>query len=168
MGTVVEVDTKKTDGENNNINNDYQRQRRLVAHDEDAPKKKLQEQKKKESNKKKERHFHRPNGREKNEYARFGHHYTHAFFTISDTSPFYLKRLSSELLLPSHAHTDDAEIIQFWSGLERIDVSTLALAYGVNDCEGAATYLDLAVVEDLLLDVPKGKEVVDFMMPLKD
>jgi len=191
--TVVEVDTKKTDGENNNINNDYQKQRRLVAHDEDVTEKKLQEQKKKESNKKKNKkeshfhgtngfmvhlserneylgigHFHRPPGREKNDYARFGHHYTHAFFTISDTSPFYLKRLSSELLLPSHAHTDDAEIIQFWSGLERIDVSTLALAYGVNDCEGAATYLDLAVVEDLLLDVPKGKEVVDFMMPLKD
>jgi len=192
--TVIEVDTKKTDGENNNKNGDNQKQRHLVANDQDATKKKLQqqEQKKKQNNNKKKKeshfhgtngfmvhlserneylgigHFHRPPGREKNDYARFGHHYTHAFFTISDTSPFYLKRLSSELLLPSHAHTDDAEIIQFWSGLERIDVSTLVLAYGINDCEGVATYLDLAVVEDLLLDVPKGKEVVDFMMPLKD
>jgi hypothetical protein len=111
-------------------------------------------------------HFHRPPGREANDYARFGHHYTHAFFTISDMPPFHLKRLSQELVLPSQEYKNDAEIIQFWSGLELLDDNTLTVAYGINDCEGAATTLDLATVEDLLLEVDKGKEVVDLMMPL--
>lgn len=117
-------------------------------------------------------HFHRPPGRDQNDYARFGHHYTHAFFTITDQPPFRLKRLSAELVLSSHLYPEDAEIIQFWSGLE---LSTgdkgeevLALAYGINDCEGAALHLDLAFVDGLLKDVPEGKEVVDFMMPLKN
>ncbi|KAG7343500.1 hypothetical protein IV203_021445 [Nitzschia inconspicua] len=109
-------------------------------------------------------HFHRPPGRETNDYARFGHHYTHAFFTINDTPPFHLKRLSPELVLPSHEYKDDAEVIQFWSGLELVDDETLALAYGINDCEGAATTLELAAVQRLLKDVDPGKEVVDYMM----
>jgi hypothetical protein len=112
-------------------------------------------------------HFHRPPGREKNDYARFGHHYTHAFFTISDAPPFHLKRLSQELVLPSHAYKDDAEVIQFWSGLELLNDTTLTLAYGINDCEGAATFLDLSTVENLLREIPQGKEVIDVMMPLK-
>ena len=111
-------------------------------------------------------HFHRPPERDfDNPYARFGHHYTHSFFTIPDSPPFYLRRLSSELILPSHANQDDGEIIQFWSGLELVDDTKLVLAYGINDCEGAATYLDLNVVEGLLRDVPSGKEVIDLMMP---
>mmetsp|Transcript_7864 Transcript_7864/g.19280 ORF Transcript_7864/g.19280 Transcript_7864/m.19280 type:complete len:559 (+) Transcript_7864:217-1893(+) len=116
-------------------------------------------------------HFHRPPGRDKNEYARFGHHYTHAFFTITDQPPFHLKRLSAELVLSSHTYPEDAEIIQFWSGLElskgNSGEEVLALAYGINDCEGAALHLDLAFVDGLLETVPQGKEVVDFMMPLK-
>ncbi|KAL3932046.1 MAG: hypothetical protein SGBAC_011036 [Bacillariaceae sp.] len=112
-------------------------------------------------------HFHRPPSRDfDNEYARFGHHYTHAFFTISETAPFHLKRLSPELLLPSAANPKDAEIIQFWSGLELVDDNTLALAYGINDCEGAARYLSLSTVSDLLRPVPDGKEVVDLLQPL--
>lgn len=110
-------------------------------------------------------HFHRPPGRDENEYARFGHHYTHAFYTIPDSPPFFLKRLSPELLLPSFQHNNDAEIIQFWSGLELVDDNFLALAYGINDCEGAATYVDLLTVETLLRPVPKGKEVVDLLAP---
>ena len=166
--TVVSVDTSKTDGAASSAT-----QRRL---------------KQKRKNKKKESHFHgtngfmvhlpttgeylgighfhRPPGRDQNPHARFGHHYTHAFFTITDQPPFRLNRLSAELVLPSYAYPEDAEIIQFWSGLE-LDGTTLALAYGINDCEGAATHLDLAVVEGLLRDVPEGKEVVDVMMPLK-
>lgn len=112
-------------------------------------------------------HFHRPPGREANKYARFGHHYTHAFFTIPDKAPFYLKRLSPELVLPSFAYPDDAEIIQFWSGLERVNDETLVLAYGINDCEGAATYIDMDVVQGLLRDVAQGKEVIDFLEPPK-
>jgi hypothetical protein len=110
-------------------------------------------------------HFHRPLGRDANDYARFGHHYTHAFFTIPDEPPYHLQRLTPELVLPSHAHADDAEVIQFWSGLERVDDDTLALAYGINDCEGAATYIDMSTVDLLLRVVPEGKEVVDLMKP---
>jgi hypothetical protein len=112
-------------------------------------------------------HFHRPPSRDfGNAFARFGHHYTHAFFTIPDQPPFHLKRLSPELVLPSHNYPDDGEIIQFWSGLELIDDKTLALSYGINDCEGAATYLDMSTVDGLLRDVPEGKEVVDLMKSL--
>jgi len=111
-------------------------------------------------------HFHRPPGREANEYARFGHHYTHAFYTISDQPPWHLKRLSPELLLPSQSYKDDAEIIQFWSGLERVDDNLLALAYGINDCEGAAMYMEMSIVEALLRVVPQGKEVRDLMIPV--
>mmetsp|Transcript_3216 Transcript_3216/g.7530 ORF Transcript_3216/g.7530 Transcript_3216/m.7530 type:complete len:507 (+) Transcript_3216:91-1611(+) len=113
-------------------------------------------------------HFHRPPSRDfDNEYARFGHHYTHAFFTISETAPFRLKRLSPELLIPSTtANPKDAEIIQFWSGLELVDDKTLALAYGINDCEGAARYLSMSTVNDLLRPIPEGMEVVDMMKPL--
>ena len=112
-------------------------------------------------------HFHRPPGREfDNAYARFGHHYTHAFYTISDQSPFHLKRISPELLLPSQSDPNDAEIIQFWSGLERINDDTLSLAYGINDCEGAALSLDMQTVESLLRDIPEGSEVRNLMKPL--
>jgi len=50
--------------------------------------------------------------------AKFGHHYTHAFFTISTTAPYSLKRLSQEFVLPSTSKARDADIIQFASGLE--------------------------------------------------
>eukprot|EP00980_Cylindrotheca_fusiformis_P003986 scaffold874_cov126-Cylindrotheca_fusiformis.AAC.19 len=113
-------------------------------------------------------HFHRPPSRDfDNPYARFGHHYTHAFFTISDQPPYHLHRLSPELVLPSQAYPMDAEVIQFWSGLELLeDGLTLAMAYGINDCEGAATYLDISVITGLLRVVPEGKEVVDLLEPL--
>jgi hypothetical protein len=112
-------------------------------------------------------HFHRPPGRKENQYARFGHHYTHAFFTIPSQPPFHLKRLSPEFVLPSHDNKEDAEIIQFLSGLELVDDSTLVIAYGINDCEGAATHIKLDQVEAMLRDVPQGKEVVDLMEPLR-
>jgi hypothetical protein len=113
-------------------------------------------------------HFHRPPGRKVNGYARFGHHYTHAFFTISDHEPFHLKRLSPELVLSSDAYPQDAEIIQFWSGLELLDNNKIALAYGINDCEGAATYIDMGTIEALLRDVTKGQEVSDLLQHLKE
>ena len=107
-------------------------------------------------------HFHRPFDRNENEYARFGHHYTHAFFTISANAPFSIKRLSAEFVLPSHHHANDAEIIQFISGLELHD-DQVVLAWGINDCEGAVGTISIDVVNRLLRDVPAGKEVVDMM-----
>eukprot|EP00797_Seminavis_robusta_P012805 Sro19_g013680.1 n/a (269) ;mRNA; r:158109-158915 len=124
-------------------------------------------------------HFHRPSGRDAfNPYARFGHHYTHTFFTISSKPPFRLLRLSAEFVLPSKSKilgSDDADIIQFLSGLEVITTTTASgakkdyavIAYGINDCEGAAVYLSMNKVNQLLRPVPEGKEVVDLMEPLK-
>ena len=113
-------------------------------------------------------HFHRPPGRGKNEYARFGHHYTHAFFTITAKAPHRLKRLSGEFVLPSKSNKygDDADIIQFASGLE-VDGDDVILAYGINDCEGAAVHVNKVVVNGLLRSVPEGKEVIDLMTKIK-
>jgi hypothetical protein len=121
-------------------------------------------------------HFHRPPGRDAfNPYARFGHHYTHTFFTISSRPPFRLTRLSPEFVLPSKSKIlgdEDSDIIQFLSGLEVITLGKnkedyAVIAYGINDCEGAAVYLSMDRVNQLLRPVPQGKEVVDLMEPLK-
>eukprot|EP00525_Craspedostauros_australis_P001144 CAMPEP_0198126068 /NCGR_PEP_ID=MMETSP1442-20131203/43978_1 /TAXON_ID= /ORGANISM="Craspedostauros australis, Strain CCMP3328" /LENGTH=119 /DNA_ID=CAMNT_0043785783 /DNA_START=21 /DNA_END=380 /DNA_ORIENTATION=- len=112
-------------------------------------------------------HFHRPPGRKENEFARFGHHYTHAFFTIPAQPPFRLQRLSTEFVLPSHAYADDAEIIQFMSGLELVEDKHVVIAYGINDCEGAAVIVSMDRVDGMLRDVEEGKEVVDLMQPLQ-
>lgn len=125
-------------------------------------------------------HFHRPNDRKPNSYARFGHHYTHAFYTVSPmasadssdsaSSPsFRLTGLSPEFVLPAVHQPDDAEMIQFVSGLEYNPATQqIILAYGINDCEGAVTTLDLDVVRNLLRPVVEtGQQVVDFMRPLQ-
>jgi hypothetical protein len=114
-------------------------------------------------------HFHRPAGRDKNEYAKFGHHYTHAFFTITQQAPHRLKRLSQEIVFPSKSHVfvDDADIIQFASGLELDqDKGNLVVAYGINDCEGAIVTIDMKVIEKLLLPVQDGLEVIDLLHTL--
>jgi len=111
-------------------------------------------------------HFHRPNDRQSNPYARFGHHYTHAFFTISAQAPWSLTALSAEFVYPATTVAEDAEVIQFSSGLELTPNGDVALAYGINDCEAAVTTVPWSVVSSLLHPVPTGKQVVDFMQPL--
>jgi len=114
-------------------------------------------------------HFHRPPGRDANEYARHGHHYTHAFFTISTSEPYHLKRLSAEFVFPSKQYPQDAAIIQFASGLELDEANGQAvIAYGINDCEGAGVYVNLKVVEDMLLPVEEGQQVLDVMRKVAD
>jgi hypothetical protein len=110
-------------------------------------------------------HFHRPTGRDPNDYARFGHHYTHTLFTVSAQPPFELKTLSQEFVLQSPHHPDDAEIIQFASGLE-VSGDKLVVAYGVNDCEAGVMLIELKTLQDLLKPVEPGKQVVDYMRPL--
>jgi len=112
-------------------------------------------------------HFHRPNDRKPNQYARFGHHYTHAFYTINTQQPFRLTGLSPEFVLPSAQYSEDAEIIQFASGLELNGDDQLVIAYGMNDCEAAVVQVDLRTVHNLIRPVEAGKQVVDFMEPLK-
>lgn len=109
-------------------------------------------------------HFHRPPGRDRNEYSRHGHHYTHAFFTISASEPYQLKRLSAEFVIPSKQYPRDAAIIQFASGLELDEANGQAvISYGINDCEGAGVYVDVKVVEKMLQPVQEGQQVVDLM-----
>jgi hypothetical protein len=112
-------------------------------------------------------HFHRPSDRKENEYARFGHHYTHAFYTITTETPYRLNRISPEFVLPSYRHPDDAEVIQFVSGLE-VHGDDVVIAWGINDCEGAAGKLDVTFVQDFLRNVPEGNEVADLMMAMKN
>lgn len=113
-------------------------------------------------------HFHRPPGRDANEYSRHGHHYTHAFFTISSDEPYRLKRLSAEFVFPSKQYPQDAAIIQFASGLELDQVNgKVVIAYGINDCEAGAVYVDLRVVEDMLKPVKEGQQVLDVMQKVE-
>lgn len=110
-------------------------------------------------------HFHRPNDRKPNDYARFGHHYTHAFYTVGRDDQTLIA-LSPEFVLPSPYHKDDAEIIQFISGLEKHN-DIITLAYGINDCEAAIVEISWNVVSDFLRPVENGKQVVDFMNQLR-
>jgi len=123
-------------------------------------------------------HFHRPEGRETSDYARHGHHYTHAFFTIqrkdsdneSETSDtkYVLKRLSNEFVFMSPTSSDDqtADVIQFASGMDLVGSDQngkLLISYGINDCEAASFFIGMDRVQDLLIDVEEGEEVVNLM-----
>lgn len=127
-------------------------------------------------------HFHRPENRDPNPYARVGHHYTHAFFTIQrkeegsqvdgDTSPkFALKRLSNEFIFESPSKsTSDGDIIQFASGLDLVGSDTegkLLVSYGINDCESASFFLNMDYVQGLLHEVKDGDEVINMMAEIK-
>jgi len=115
-------------------------------------------------------HFHRPTNRDTSDYARHGHHYTHTFFTVSAEAPYKLRRLSNEFVFGSQSARknlkDDADIIQFASGLELIGGEKdgqLLISFGINDCEGATMVLDMKAVQKMLIKVGHGKEVVDLM-----
>eukprot|EP00978_Attheya_sp_CCMP212_P013039 scaffold32535_cov44-Attheya_sp.AAC.6 len=119
-------------------------------------------------------HMHRPGNRDDHSiYAFLGHHYTHSFFTIQKglDGKFQLSRLSNEFLFPTKGHgdggvKDDGDTIQFASGLDLMGSDQdgrLLLSYGINDCEGAALFLDMNVVQKLLLPVSPGMEVGDLM-----
>lgn len=115
-------------------------------------------------------HFHRPHDRKPNSYARFGHHYTHVFYTLTASAPYRLGHVSPEWVLPaaSPPHAHDAEIIQFASGLE-VDPDgehDIVVAYGINDCEAAVVRVAATTVWKLLRPVPEGQEIAHLMAPL--
>lgn len=119
-------------------------------------------------------HFHRPDKRDTSDYALHGHHYTHAFFTIlpSRDGQYRLSRLSNEFVFRTMSlpRRDDADIIQFAAGLDLIgsDIDgKLLVSYGINDCEGAAFYLEMQEVQRLLQNVSEGQEVVDLMQKVQ-
>lgn len=115
-------------------------------------------------------HFHRPEGRGKNDYARHGHHYTHAYFTISDAEPYRLKRISNEFLFRSMSEQpglkEDGDMIQFAGSIDLLGGEAdgrLLISYGINDCEGAILPVDMSIIQSMLTDVNEGSEVVDLM-----
>ena len=120
-------------------------------------------------------HFHRPkhikipcwddNTQETCKHAPYGHHYTHAFFTITDKPPYVIRRVSNEFMFPS-IKANNPHIIQFASGLSIVDNHVL-IAYGINDCEPALIQLRIAEVDTLLLHVKPGTEVRDLMAELE-
>ena len=129
-------------------------------------------------------HFHRPENREKSDFALHGHHYTHAFFTIAreidgnikdiNSRPFKLRRISNEFVFRANSIPSgetrpplDSDIIQFASGLDVLgsDVDgQVIISYGINDCEGAVLTVPMEKVQHMLIAVDHGQEVVDLMM----
>jgi hypothetical protein len=98
--------------------------------------------------------------------AKFGHHYTHAFFAISSRPPYELRRLSQEFVFPSKAPnlSLDADVVQFASGLEWVPGRhQVAIGYGINDCEAAVVYVGWDTVDTMLRSVANGTQVVDTM-----
>ena len=65
---------------------------------------------------------------------------------------------------------NDGDIIQFASGLDvygsDID-GKLVLSYGINDCEGAVLTISMAKLQQMLIEVEPGQEVVDLMRTAK-
>lgn len=127
-------------------------------------------------------HFHRPEHRKESEYALHGHHYTHALFTIArqadgDARPFKLSRISNEFAFRANSipagethPPEDVDIIQFASGLDVVGSDTdgqLIISYGINDCEGAVFTLSMQKVQQMLIQVRPGQEVVDLMEAVK-
>lgn len=120
-------------------------------------------------------HIHRPVHYDiPNPYAKFGHHYTHVWFTISkehyDKEEYSLKRLSSEFVMAAPSRPQDAEVIQFASGLEVVhgnhdgQEDTILIGYGINDCEGAVLQLPWkAIDQDLLRSIPAGTQISDHL-----
>ena len=122
-------------------------------------------------------HFHRPEDRKKSDFELHGHHYTHALYTIArDTlanTPFKLKRISNEFVFRTNSlpagetqQPFDGDIIHFASGLDGVgsDVDgQLIVSYGINDCEGAVFTLSMERVQQILVAVSPGDEVVSLM-----
>lgn len=112
-------------------------------------------------------HFHRPEDRQTSNYARHGHHYTHAFYTISSKPPFKLRSLSNEFIFPSAHDKKEGDLIQFAAGLDLYE-SKLIISYGINDCEGAIMQLPAENLKQMLIKVDhEGQEVVDFMKKIE-
>eukprot|EP01084_Bolivina_argentea_P064987 118462_1 len=92
---------------------------------------------------------------------KWGHHYTHFFYTISDKPPFHMKRMSVEFCFNSpfiklNSKSMDCDVIQFVSGMVEKTVDDkeyLFITYGINDCVSSIVQLEKQFVIDLLMSV---------------
>ena len=100
----------------------------------------------------------------------------HAFFTLQYSSTkgeYVLKRLSNEFIFmaPSSNDENTGDVIQFASGLDLVgsDIDgKLMISYGINDCEAATFFVRMERVQNLLIDVKEGEEVVNLMDKVKN
>ena len=82
---------------------------------------------------------------------RWGHHYTHFFYSLTPHAPFRVLGTSREFCLGSAQDPDDCESVQFITGLALRGESTLLMAYGINDCEAKVAELPVERVLGMLL-----------------
>ena len=82
---------------------------------------------------------------------RWGHHYTHLFYSLTPHAPFRILGTSREFCLGSAQDPDDCESVQFITGLALRGDSTLLAAYGINDCEAKVAELPVKRILDMLL-----------------
>ncbi len=69
-------------------------------------------------------------------------------------------------MAPSSPDDNTGDVIQFTSGLDLVGSDTngkLLISYGINDCEAATFFLSMERVQELLLDVKEGDEVLNLM-----
>lgn len=74
-------------------------------------------------------------------------------------------------MAPSSDDENTGDVIQFTSGLDLIgsDINgKLMISYGINDCEAATFFISMERVQQLLLDVKEGEEVVDLMTKVNE
>ena len=88
-----------------------------------------------------------------------------------DAKTFKLKRISNEFVFmaPSSSKENTGDVIQFASGIDIVgsdESGKLMISYGINDCEAAIVFLDMKKVQEILLPVGDGEEVVDLMRKL--
>lgn len=72
---------------------------------------------------------------------------------------------------PSSDDDQTGDVIQFTSGLDLIGSDKdgkLLISYGINDCEAATFFIEMEEVQDLLIDVEEGHEVVSLMEKLSE
>mmetsp|Transcript_49989 Transcript_49989/g.89745 ORF Transcript_49989/g.89745 Transcript_49989/m.89745 type:complete len:532 (-) Transcript_49989:104-1699(-) len=80
-------------------------------------------------------------------YPRYGHHYTHFFYTLSGTHPFGLSRIgNAEFCMASSTDPSDCDLVQFIAGMTR-DGEDLVFSYGVHDVWG---YVSRIKVKEVL------------------
>lgn len=69
-------------------------------------------------------------------------------------------------MAPSSDDEQTGDVIQFTSGLDLIGSDKdgrLLVSYGINDCEAATFFLGMKDVQELLIDVEEGHEVINLM-----
>ena len=124
-----------------------------------------------------------------NQYAPYGHHYTHAFFTLSAQPPYRLKRLSNEFVFAAKHQPLDGDIAQFVTSLEIVsesiirranhttkntnkqgandDDSYALIGYGINDCESSIVLIQLARIQAMLQETVAQGSVGDHTLPVE-